>query len=392
MTALDNLAASEKKRVKITAVKAMELIDSAGQSLVKIETDAGLCGYGEAGSAGPVARAHIRVMEPILIGADPLEIDKLFNLMTSQMHTYRANIPTVSGVDIALWDLAGKILNLPISDLLSGKFRDEITLYYTGGPKEPADPVVCREWAQEVGEHPHGYKILKCGGVGPGYLPPGRYEATEASRMLTGSDLDYVRRVHENIRKALGFEYDIIVHCHNEWNLATAIRLSQAVEDIRPIWIEDPMPVWYSESWKALKQASRVPIITGEKLEMPREFLPYLANGALDAVHPDLAFAGGLSGCRKIAELAEMFYIPVGTHNVGTLVQNMATAHFGASTRNFVMSETRLYERPYIENMGGLKLEVVDGQLPVPTGPGLGIELVPEVLRENLKEGEPYWD
>ena len=87
-----------------------------------------------------------------------------------------------------------------------------------------------------------------------------------------------------------------------------------------------------------------------------------------------------------------MFYIPVGTHNVGTLVQNIASAHFGASVRNFVMSETRLYQRPYIEEMGGEKLVVTDAELPVPKGPGLGIDLVPEVLQENLMEGEPYWD
>jgi L-alanine-DL-glutamate epimerase-like enolase superfamily enzyme len=115
-------------------------------------------------------------------------------------------------------------------------------------------------------------------------------------------------------------------------------------------------------------------------------------NEALDAIHPDLVFAGGLTGCRKIADLAEMFYIPVATHNVGSLVQNMATAHFGASVRNFVITETRISQNALIDEMAEEKVQVADGKLAVPESPGLGITLIPEVLRENLIEGEPYWD
>jgi len=392
MKPLDVLAQSEKNRVRITAVKAMELRHSAGQSLVKIETDAGICGYGEAGAPGPTARAHIREMEPALIGADPLQIDRLFNLMVSRMHTYRAHIPTVSGVDIALWDLAGKILDRPVCELLSGKYRDAITLYYTGGPQDPSDRGCCGEWAAQVKAHPHQYQTLKCGGIGPANLPGGRFQTASVSRMLTRAELLRIGQQHENIREALGPDYDVIVHCHNEWNLPTAIGLSQAVEPIHPLWIEDALPVWYTEAWKAFKQASRVSVCTGEKLELVREFRPFIENGVLDAVHPDLVFAGGLTGCRRIAELAEEFYVGVATHNVGTLVQNMASAHFGASVRTFIMSETRLYERPWIAEMGGVELDVVDAKLPVPTGPGLGITLVPEVLRRELMEGEPYWD
>ena len=391
MKPLDVLGESERNRVRITAVKAMELRDSNNQSLVKVETDAGICGFGEAGAPGPTARAHIREMEPFLIGADPLEIDRLFNQMVTRMHTYRAHIPTVSGVDIALWDLAGKILNRPVCELLSGRYRDAVTLYYNGGPTDFADRGSCQAWAQEIKAHPHGYRIIKCGGI-ESQLPRGRFETASTSRMLTVSELRAIGRNYENLREALGPEYEIIVHCHNEWNLPTAIGLSQVVETIQPIWIEDALPIWYTETWKAFKQASRVAVCTGEKLELVREFRPFIVNGALDVVHPDLVFAGGLTGCRRIAELAEEFYIAVAIHNVGTLVQNMASAHFGASVRVFVTSETRLYQSPYIEEMGGEKLSVVNGRLPVPIKPGLGVDLVPEVLREQLMDGEPYWD
>ena len=395
MKNFDTLSASEKNRVKITAVKAMQLKNQGGQSLVKIETDAGVYGIGEAGASGPMVRANLRNLERLLIGSDPLEIDKLYTRMVNQMHTYRSNIPTVSGVDIALWDVAGKILNRPISSLLSGRFREAISLYInTGGPDDWFDQASCQEWAQEMREHPYGWKTVKFGFerlMGQG-LPGGRYGAGQLSQMLKASELEVIRRGYEHCREALGFELDIIVHCHNEWDLPSAIGLAQALEPIKPLWLEDALPVWYSDSWQALKQASPVRILTGEKLESPREFLPFIMNEALDVIHPDIVFAGGITGCRKIADIAELFYIPVATHNVGSLVQNMATAHFGASVRNFVVSETRISQNPLIDEMGEDDIEVVGGNLAVPTKPGLGITLIPEVLRENLMDGEPYWE
>src|ERR1035437_9567974 len=122
------LAAPDKRKVKITAVKAMSVLHG---TLVKIETDAGLAGYGEAGTSGAVARSRIEQIKPLLIGQDPLEIERLFLNMTSTVHSYGGSphIPTVSGIDIALWDLAGKIIDLPICKLLGGPFRTKVRLY-----------------------------------------------------------------------------------------------------------------------------------------------------------------------------------------------------------------------------------------------------------------------
>jgi L-alanine-DL-glutamate epimerase-like enolase superfamily enzyme len=150
--------------------------------------------------------------------------------------------------------------------------------------------------------------------------------------------------------------------------------------------------VWHTDSYRVLREASKVPICTGEKLEGFRDFMPFLSESSVDVINPDLCWAGGFTGGRRIAHLADHYYIPVTTHNVGSLVQTIACAHFGASIRNYTMSEARLCECPYISAMGTDELDVKDGLLAVPTGPGLGIELVPEVLRAELKEGEPYWD
>ena len=122
MSTMDERAECARGRVRITGLKAMELRNSTGQSLVRVETDSGLFGIGEAGVAGPACRANLQYLEHVLIGADPLNIDKLYHQMMGLQHTYQAHVPTISGVDIALWDLAGKILGLSISQMLTGRF------------------------------------------------------------------------------------------------------------------------------------------------------------------------------------------------------------------------------------------------------------------------------
>src|ERR1700682_2098741 len=122
------LAAPHQGKVKITAIKAMALKNIAGNCLIRIDTDSGLTGYGEAGATGPMARARIETMKSLLIGKDPLLIEVHFHNMTTLMHTYMAHIPTISGIDMALWDLAGKIINAPVSTLLGGPFRASIPM------------------------------------------------------------------------------------------------------------------------------------------------------------------------------------------------------------------------------------------------------------------------
>jgi L-alanine-DL-glutamate epimerase-like enolase superfamily enzyme len=210
---------------------------------------------------------------------------------------------------------------------------------------------------------------------------------------LTGAQLQRVARGFANVREAAGDEIDIGVHCHNEYDTPSAIGLAKAVEPMRPMFLEDPLNVPYSEGWSALKRSARVPILTGEKLELVRGFKPFLDNQAVDFVHPDLAFAGGITGAKKIADYAALTRTPVALHNVGSLVLCYANAHFGASIQNFFRSESAL-GRPdrYAERMARGNPPVVrKGALSVPEGPGLGLDLDEDFLRKNLAPGEPYW-
>jgi L-alanine-DL-glutamate epimerase-like enolase superfamily enzyme len=382
------MAAPNVNRVKITNVRAMAIRNIAGNCLIRIDTDSGLTGYGEAGATGPMARARIETMKGSLIGKDPLPIEVHFHNMTTLMHTYMAHVPTISGIDMALWDLAGKIIGAPVSTLLGGPFRDAIPMYSHGLNLNMLDKSSCRDWAQRIKEMPEGFTAFK-NGIDPLLgVPAARFAPT-----LTTQQLRNVARGYANCREAVGDEIDIAVHCHNELDTPSAMAVAKAVEPMNPLFIEDALNPPFSEAWMALRRSTRVPLLTGEKLEMVRGFKPFLDNQAVDIIHPDLAFAGGITGTRKIADYAAQFRIPVALHNVGSLVLTYANAHFGGSIQNFYRSESQL-GRPgrYIEGMAaGNPPDVRKGLLQVPTGPGLGLEINPDFLRKNLAPGEEYW-
>jgi L-alanine-DL-glutamate epimerase-like enolase superfamily enzyme len=382
------LAAPHLGKVKITAIKAMALKNIAGNCLIRVDTDAGISGYGEAGSSGPMARGRIQIMQPLLIGKDPLLIEVHFHQMTTLMHTYMAHIPTISGIDIALWDLAGKILDRPVCSLLGGPFREAIPMYSHGIGVNMLDPASCRDWAQRIKQMPEGFTAFK-NNIDPVLgVPSARFANT-----LDSEQIRKVRRAFSNAREAVGEEIDIAVHCHNELDTPSAIAVARAVEPMNPLFLEDPLNVPFSEAWMALKRSTRVPILTGEKLEMVRGFRPFLDSQAADIVHPDLAFAGGITGTRKIADFAALTRTPVALHNVGSLVLTFANAHFASSIQNFYRSESAL-GRPnrYVENMAASNPpEVRNSRLKVPEGPGLGVNLNMDFLKRNLADGEDWW-
>ena len=380
--------------MKITALKACQMRDT-GQTLVRIETDSGLIGYGEAGGPGPMTRGFLKYYEELLIGKDPLEVDKLWQCLMNFQHPNRGHVPTVSGIDIALWDIVGKHYEKPLSKVYRGQFRDWIKLYVnSGGPDNWLDKGACKEWAHQFKASPYGYKAVKiCKNPVYEHILHKQF-SWEDKRFPTipSSDMRIIIQGYENLREALDPSIDIIVHCHNEFDLPSMIQFVRDLEPIKPLWVEDPLPALFMESWKSLKQVSRVPLNTGEKLEGPWEYFEFLNNSAVDMLQPDLVFAAGYSGCWRIADMAEHFAIPLTMHNVGAVLQNAMTAQFGASTRNFMMTETNFGNWPIHEEYIEEKLEIRDGMLKVPDGPGIGVTPNEKAIKENRMPGEPYWD
>ena len=376
-------------KVKITKIQAMALDHMAGNSLIRIDSDAGVYGLGEAGATGPIARARIETLKPLLIGKDPLDIGVHWEKMTSLMYNYVAHIPTASGIDIALWDLAGKLLNRPVSVLLGGCFRETIPMYSHGENLNMLDKGSCREWAARIKARPEGFKVYKNNLNEPLGVPQGVYAPALTTQQIRNAKIGF-----DNAREAVGDEIDIAVHAHGELDAPSAIQIAQATASMNPLWFEDPMNPAFHEGWMDLRRSTNIRILTGEKLEMVRQFRPFLDAGAVDIVHPDLAFSGGITGVKKIADYAALSRTPVALHNVGSLVMTYANAQFAPTIQNLFMVESALaHQGRYVEAMAASNgPKVKNGEMQIPAGPGLGLSLNEDYLHRYLLPGEPFWN
>lgn len=377
-------SSSARKKVKITDIKVIQLDFEHDGCLIKIETDAGLTGYGETGVTSRVARAYLQGRNR-LIGADPLSIGTHFYSMTTPAHPIFGPMALISGIDIALWDLAGKILDQPVYKLLGGPFREGCPLYSHGDAlKDMLDPGSCRVWADFIKQQPEGFTAFKLG-------PPFRIQKP-FHPTITTAELKLLKQGFANLREAVGESVEIGLHCHNEFDTYSAIAMANTCKPFNIVYIEDPLNVPFSDAWVKLKQGTEVPVMTGEKILTLLEFRSFLDAKAVDIVHPDISFAGGFTGCMKIADYAGLTRTPVALHNVGTLIRTYASAHLSMAIQNFYKSESHLGERPVLQEMTPAEPPVVrNGILQVPDRPGLGLMLDDDFLKKHLIKDEPWW-
>ena len=383
---------SETIRQQIRDVKVMMLQGSRSYTLVKIIADDGIYGIGEAyGSPGVGVKEQIEAITPSLIAKNPLEIDSLYTGMGTRTDgSAHALMRAASGIEMALWDLAGKILGVPSTVLLGGKFRDRVRVYNHARPRDILDPASCREWAQEVKEDPSG---VTCHKFGFPHTDPATDSARDpANRVLTTKELRQIEEGFANCREAIGWDHDIMVHCHWEYDVRTAIQIAEAVAPIKPVWLEDAMIVNHSESWKRLTASSPVPICTGENLWRRQEFADFIVHQGCDILHPDLRNSGGFLENKRIADMAEVWGLPMATHNTGSQLNTWATCQWAGSIRDFLACETvtgkgdwmddvLILDGPYIEN----------GHLRITEKPGFGVDLNPDVVKAHLADGETWW-
>ncbi len=385
------LSAADLGKARITDIKTMILQGPRTYTLVRVDTDAGVHGIAEAyGSPGLGIKQEIEGLRELFVGKDPLQIDRLYTVYRYTDGSAHAQQRAMSGIEMALWDLAGKLLNVPTHALLGGKFRERVRIYDHSRPDDFFDRAVLRDWAQEVRESPSGINMHKFGPLrnSPG-IDPGR---DPSNRMLSSSELRGLREGFENCREALGFDHDILIGCHWEFDLRSAIDMAVALEDVKPRFLEDPLPVAYSESWRRLAEMSPVPICTGENWMRRAEALPFVVNSAIDILHPDLRNSGGFLENKRMADLADLFFLPMANHNTGSIVNGMATIQWASSIRDYFACETLFFDGGWMDDVivhdGPLAR---DGFVEVPNRPGLGIELDPDVVTAHLAEGETWW-
>lgn len=400
LAGFQQLQAAERNRYKIRDVQTMVLKGPRTYVLVKITADNGVFGIAEAyGSPGIGVKEQILALKSWLVGKDPLQIDQIYTYIGAGGTSLSGSrtdgsahglMRAVSGIEMALWDLAGKLLNTPSSSLLGGRFRERVRVYDHAAPKNMLDKASCREWAEKAKAHPSGFTCHKFGF--PHTNPKTDLARDPGNRILTTKELINIRQGFENCREAIGWDHDIMVHCHWEYDLRTSIQIAEAVESIRPVWLEDPLVIDYSDSWRRLCESSKVPICTGENLTRREGFKDFIIHQGCDILHPDLRNSGGFLETKRIADMAHVFGLPMGTHNTGSQINTWATCQWAASIQDFIGSETITGEGGWMDQL--LVLDgpyIKDGFIAVTDRPGLGIELNPDTVKAHLADGEQWW-
>ena len=394
------LAATETKRAQIRDVQTMTVTGPRTYTYVKITASDGQYGIGEAyGTPAIGVSEQILSLKPALLGKNPLEIDTLYTNLgvhgeslsgTRTDGSAHSLMRAASGIEMALWDLAGKILGVPATTLLGGKFRDKVRVYDHAAPKNMLDKASCREWAALVKADKAGFTAHKFGF--PHTSLASDKGRDPSNRVLTTRELMQVRQGFENCREALGWDHDIMVHCHWEYDLRTAIQIAEAVEPIKPLWFEDPLQVEYSDAWKRLCASVHVPVCTGENLARRQGFKDFIVNQGCDIVHPDLRNTGGFLETKRIADMAEVYGLPMATHNTGSQLHTWATCQWAGSIRDFMTCETITGQGGWMDQMLALDGPYIqDGFIHVTEKPGLGVDLNRDVVSAHLAPGERWW-
>ena len=355
---------------------------------VQVDTDEGLTGWGEVTTypglvANRAVAAMVREVRDTLVGQDPSQIEaiwhKLFRLFT-YMGTRGATTALISGIDIALWDIRGQALGQPIYDLLGGKVRETVPLYvhfaYTQTPEEMA--------FYAKGQVDLGAKGLKtdpflAAGRARGILNNNVYISGELDPATEQLGIDMIAAV----REAVGLQIEILIDAHGLYNVPTAIRLANRLAAYNIHWFEEPCP---PESYHALQQVREqvsTRICVGERLHTRFEFVPVLEKRLADFIMPDVTWTGGITELKKIATMAEAYYIPILPHDASGPINIMAGAHVALNVPNFYKLEARRVRFDFYNAFLSEPLEVRDGDLIVPNRPGLGISLNPDYLQAH---------
>jgi galactonate dehydratase len=372
--------------MKITGVRVLEIEASRRGSwiLVEVRTDSGLTGIGEASQSGNdrLVRESLLQLGERLAGADPTQPEVIWERLTRSSDIFadgagRVAATAVSAVDQALWDIAGKALEVPVWRLLGGRRRERVRLYanLNRGTRDRSVEGFARAARAAVEA---GFRAVKC-------TPFDEIRHDRLDRDGVEEDLDLgVARIAAS-REAVGPGVDLLVDCHCRFNLALARKAAEKVRGLDLYWFEEPLPRDQVGEMRSLRESSGLTLAGGEGFFGREGFWEYLSQGAVDVIMPDVKHAGGISECRRIAALAETRNIPVAPHSPAGPVSTIAGVHLAASIRNFLILEYAFGEVPWREQLISPPERVEGGFMPLPEGPGLGVELNQEIVQEHLE-------
>jgi L-alanine-DL-glutamate epimerase-like enolase superfamily enzyme len=364
--------------------------------IIRIDTNQGVYGLGEVRDGA--SKNYALMLKRVILGENPCNVDKVFRKI-KQFGGHARQGGGVCGVEMALWDIAGKVYNVPAYQMLGGKFRDSVRCYAdTDMSKDPKE--FARRLKARVDEK--GFTFLKMDlGVGlvehiPGVLsrPLGTTsrQFSMTPHMFTGMELtpkgvDAMAGYVAQVREVLGMEVPLAADHFGHIGVNSCIRLGKALEKYNMAWLEDMVPWQYPEVMKQITDAVDIPILTGEDIYLKEPFEELCRKRVVDIVHPDLATSGGLLETKKIGDMAQEYGIPMAMHFAGTPISFMANVHCAAATENFLALEHHSVDVDWWESMvEGEKPLFSKGFANVPSRPGLGVTLNDDVVKQHLAE------
>ena len=393
---------SSPSELKITDLRVAIIRAPMRCPIIRLDTNQGIYGLGEVrDGASPT---YALLLKSRLLGENPCNVDRLFRRI-KQFGGHARQGGGVSGIEMALWDLAGKVYNVPVYQMLGGKFRERIRVY--ADTDESHDPKVYGERLKKRMEQ--GFTFLKMdlgidlvedtSGTVSRPLGTKQKDVPFTPHMFTGAELtdkgialmaDYVAQV----REIVGMDIPLAADHFGHIGVNSCIRLGRALERHSLAWLEDMIPWQYTDLWKQITDAIDVPTLTGEDIYLKESFLELCRQHAVDMIHPDLATAGGILETKKIGDAAQEYGMPMAMHFAGTPVSCMANVHCAAATENFLVLENHSVDVPWwSELVEGIEKPIVNrGYIKVPEKPGLGITLNDEVVKQHLLPGTGYFE
>ncbi len=386
--------------MKITSVRTAVLAGNFPWVLVRIETDAGVTGLGEAYSGAGVAELVHRAGS-LILGEDPVNIGKLMFLMerclSGEGAQAGATVTAMSGIEIALWDLVGRAHNAPISTFFGGRFRNKVRVYADCHAGETHAPESYAEKARAVVAE--GYTALKFDLDNPN---PHTFDVSEDShprrqwvepynRTIGAAELRWMVDVVKAVRAAVGLDVLLAMDCHWKFNVNDAIRLARALEPFDLVWLEDPVPPINIAAQREVTWATRTPICTGENLYRLEGFREVIETQAARIIAPDIPKMGGLMEFKKVADLAASYYVPMAPHNVASPIGTVAGAQVSAAIANFLVIEYHAHEVEWWSDLVDGEPPIRDGFVVLNDRPGHGLTLDEDVARAHVAPGHTYF-
>ncbi|SDK07009.1 mandelate racemase/muconate lactonizing enzyme family protein [Natronorubrum texcoconense] len=389
----------ESRDVEITDINTCVVEGNFEWNLITIETDAGVTGIGESYRGGGVHEL-VEYTKRFLIGENPLDVERLYRQIIQEMSGHGGTtgkvVTAASGIEIALWDAAGKLLDLPVYQLLGGKFRDEVRIYcdcHAGEAYAVEDGST--EYATAEAYSPEAYANEARRVVDMGFTAlkfdldlEMDNDPDPFNGRLTNGAIEHKREIVEAVREEIGYDVDLAFDCHWDYSVESAKRLAYKLREYDLMWLEDLIPPENMAAQTEVTKATKTPVATGENRFRVHELSELIYDHGVDIVTPDPTTVGGLKETMRIADRAEENYMPISPHNVCSPVGTMACVHLGAAIPNFDLLEYHALEVDWWDDLIDRDEPLIqDGYIEVPEKPGIGVELDEDVVEAHTLEG-----